>query len=98
MPQVLRYRLDIVAVLQAQRRKAMAKVMETDMAKPDAFQDSLQMVVHRHAGEMLPQFVRKDQVPFVAEYSRFESPMKPHYSQTMTMAAQKKDTFESPIP
>ena len=67
MPQILGNRLDVVAVLEADCGIAMAKIMEPDIAKTDAVQDLLQMVINRNAVKMLSKLVRKNQIHLIAE-------------------------------
>jgi len=67
MPQILRDRLDVIAVLKTDSCVCMTEVMETNMTKAYALQYFLQVFVYGHAAKMMSQFIGENQIQIVVE-------------------------------
>ena len=65
MSQIVGNGLHIHTVLQGQGRISMAQVMEAYFGKPHLCNDGFEMVVDRHAGQMLSKWIGEDQVQII---------------------------------
>ena len=65
MPQIVGDRLHIHAVLQSQGRVCVAEIMEAYFGKPHLGNNSFEMVVNRHAGQMLAQRIGEHQIQII---------------------------------